>query len=842
MKKSLLICIICTSLTVNYLQAQVFRTVHLVNSGTLADSLTPDDLLNVTDLAISGNMNGVDLNTMKNAMPSLIHIDLSAARADGDSIPRNACTQYITSIILPPTITLIGHYAFAGCSGLASITLPNTLITIGNYAFAGCTGLISVNLPDSVITLGNYGFVSCNNLKKIHLSTSLTSIGGYAFAGCAQLDSVALPSSLVSIGEYAFVACNALSEMSIPNSVTSIGRLAFASCTAVKSISLSTSLDSIPSLAFVNCSSLKYVTIPDSVKSIGPYAFAGCQALDSLTFLPTTGNTIRTYAFAGCSALKTVVFCPSALTSIADWAFAGCSGITTLNFGSPSVTFLRQNTFSNSQQLTTLVLPTSLISIGPNCFQGCNLLASLILPYSLKSIGDNSFRGCNSITEVIIPNTVDSIGTNAFYYCQQLARVTISSSVNYIGPGAFAECKVLQSVRVTRSVPLSLPAYTGIFSAFMGMPCTLYVPRGSLDAYKQANQWKNFAYIVEYDQNLSTSPSELAVSDTGINGATFDIISSTIWHISSDQPWLAVSPADGMDSASIQISVEPNNSIISRKAFLTISGEGTDTVMVQVTQAPKPALSLSVDTLKIDKSAGSQAFFNIHSNGLWTAETDQTWFTSNVLSGTGDSVITITASANPADTVRTGTIAYTADRVEPQVLVIIQEPNPMLSLTADTLDLETSESGTLEFNIMSNTNWNVSSDQPWLVSDLSAGRGDQLITITAEANPGLSERNARVSVSAHGVTTQIILVTQAAAVPTGTVPVSPAKLVVYPNPVRNKLYIDGAEGADLSLFNSQGRLMLSKKAGSVHESMDLGSLPSGIYLLQVGDTLVKITR
>ena len=57
----------------------------------------------------------------------------------------------VTFINEPGTegITLIGHYAFYGCSGLTSLTIPESVTAIGAFAFAGCTlNTIYCNTPD----------------------------------------------------------------------------------------------------------------------------------------------------------------------------------------------------------------------------------------------------------------------------------------------------------------------------------------------------------------------------------------------------------------------------------------------------------------------------------------------------------------------------------------------------------------------------------------------------------------------------------------------------------------------------------------------------------------------
>lgn len=53
------------------------------------------------------------------------------------------CT-YLTSIILPSSVTIIRDEAFYYCTRLTSITIPSSVTSIGDWAFSGCFGLTSV--------------------------------------------------------------------------------------------------------------------------------------------------------------------------------------------------------------------------------------------------------------------------------------------------------------------------------------------------------------------------------------------------------------------------------------------------------------------------------------------------------------------------------------------------------------------------------------------------------------------------------------------------------------------------------------------------------------------------
>ncbi len=86
---------------------------------------------------------------------------------------------------------------------------------------------------------------------------------------------------------------------------------------------------------------------------------------------------------------------------------------------------------------------------------------------------------------------------------------------------------------------------------------------------------------------------------------------------------------------------------------------------------------------------------------------------------------------------------------------------PGIKLSATTVNLKAQRGSTTSVNLTSNTSWAVSSDQPWITIYPTSGSGDQKITFTAEENTTDAVRKATVTVSATGVESQTILVTQA---------------------------------------------------------------------------------
>ena len=235
--------------------------------------------------------------------------------------------------------------------------------------------------------------------------------------------------------------------------------------------------------------SIEKVVITYGVTSIGDYAFSECTELTSVT-IPNSVTSIGSGAFGICTGLTSVTI-PNSVTSIGDWAFYGCSGLTSVTIGN-GVTSIGSGAFQYCSGLTSVTIPNSVTSIGLGAFDGCTGLTSVTIPNSVTSIGEEAFYECTGLISVTILNSVTSIGGLAFYECTGLTSVTIPNSVTSIGSSAFDGCTGLTSMTVEATNP---PSYSSTDNMVPNYNIPLYVPAGSVDAYKAADEWKKFTNI-----------------------------------------------------------------------------------------------------------------------------------------------------------------------------------------------------------------------------------------------------------------------------------------------------------------------------------------------------------
>ncbi|MBQ0068725.1 MAG: leucine-rich repeat protein [Bacteroidales bacterium] len=261
-----------------------------------------------------------------------------------------------------------------------------------------------------------------------------------------------------------------LESLTIASSVKYIGSKCFNGCTNLKKVTIEDGVPLLPENCFLNCSSLEEIILPNSITEIGMYAFSKCTSLKKAV-LPKSLKVIDQRVFADCTSLSQLVL-PEELEEIKPDAFNKCAALTKVTF------------------------PTTLRTLGSTAFASSGL-RTLYLPEGLEKMGD-TFNGCKQLRLVSFPTTLDKIGT--FYLCNGINEI---------------ECR--------RTTPPDLNS--GVFMNELFTKTQVYVPKGSLAAYKYGAVWSRFTGIIDdYSPFPLTDTNGDKVTDVADVNRTIDSI------------------------------------------------------------------------------------------------------------------------------------------------------------------------------------------------------------------------------------------------------------------------------------------------------------------------------
>ena len=495
-------------------------TLKLDEAGTLPDKISANEKNLITNLKIVGKINGTDLKFIREMAGrvngektdgKLSILDLSEAKivAGGDAYFQSSKKYYTSN-------DKLGNYVFFGCSGLTSLTIPSGVTSIGIAAFRGCSGLTSLTIPSGVTSIGKSAFYGCSGLTSLTIPSSVTSISDRAFYGCSGLTSIyACLEKIPTLGSNVFTGCDAKNcILYVPTGtyddylVSDFGYFENIVDVINKDGLLTTQvtikLDEAGTLPYkISANEKNLITNLKIVGKINGTDLKFIREMAGRDF--NGGKTDGKLSILDLSEAKIVAggdayvrYGDNYYTSndkLGDWAFYGCSG------------------------LTSLTIPSGVTSIGDKAFRGCSRLTSLTIPSSVTSIGDWAFGYCSELTSLTLPSGVTSIGNDAFHGCRGLTSMTIPSGVTVIGEGAFRGCSGLTSIYV---YPENLPELgIDIFNRCDAKNCTVYVPKGTIDAYK-SSEFGYFEKIVEFDatgiDKVTTSADAKEVSRYSVNG------------------------------------------------------------------------------------------------------------------------------------------------------------------------------------------------------------------------------------------------------------------------------------------------------------------------------------
>lgn len=455
----------------------------------------------------------------------------------------------LTKIEWKEPFYLQGYYTFAACENLKTVKAKGKVRFDGLYTFEECTALETVTFTGSgedYTVMNPDIFKRCSNLKSVKFYRLKGNGQGNdmdsVFTDCPRLESVTseCPPEISKIGYSCFDGCESLTTLSLPQTEFLINETAFRGCKALEEFDF-TNVTSIGKGSFKGCTSLASTPNISAVTTIGEGSFEGCTGLTSLDFKNLT--SIGTKAFTDCSALKSINFISSSETpitvSIGSQAFTGCSVLETISFKTSSYnppTVANEDAFDASHYATTVidVLDEKFQDFVNNkiwCkFRNLKHPAMFVYKYD-EATGTYSVRKGKYALEsdftgiVEIPATYNSadvvaIEAEGFQYLPFLSGVILHDKLTSIGDDAFYRCDNIITVVNKRATPIECDEY--VFDASTYTDATLYVPFGSIDAYKNTLPWSKFTTIKQgFGNRIFDAPK--ASNESGVFNQSFEL-------------------------------------------------------------------------------------------------------------------------------------------------------------------------------------------------------------------------------------------------------------------------------------------------------------------------------
>ena len=283
---------------------------------------------------------------------------------------------------------------------------------------------------------------------------TVTAIGDYAFWKDYELgiSSIVIPKTVKKIGNFAFLYCNLLRELTIPSTVEYIGEQIIAG------------------------SGVRELTVEDSDQPL-----TACVAANSISPLSDGEQCTKVYVGRNIELTN-----PNFTPEYGPFTWAGV--ITDLTYG-PLVTRLHNYECWSAGALQRVTFLTDKVTVLP----------------------ENAFGSCSNLVNIQLPAKLERIEKCGIFGSQMMKSITLPATLRYLGQQGL-DNSALETIYIQAATPPTTEEGCAYFESQVLSNCKLYVPKGSLEAYQNANIWKEFQNIIETDytgiSNISVSTKE----------------------------------------------------------------------------------------------------------------------------------------------------------------------------------------------------------------------------------------------------------------------------------------------------------------------------------------------
>ncbi|MBQ0119554.1 MAG: leucine-rich repeat protein [Bacteroidales bacterium] len=466
-------------------------------------------------------------------------------------------------------VLLVDEEAFKGATNITSVRFeynPISNMILFPSAFEGCSNITFVTFPSSIGGIHDNAFKGCDKLKRVFIARTdpdnqsfkyafpyntgmtlyVSRVGDNTVNNYKNTDAFYVFSNIEkSSNVYDFLFTDG-AQMCVTKKPTATETGEMTMVGYYKNGSIAKDGNFVPACVGTRGGTYSAYGYRYDFVAIADWACYENTDLKSIDLSKLTKlNRVPSYAFMGCTNLTAAnIDCPS-LTEISNQAFAS-TGLTKINVPA-GVTYCNYSFVDNCSNLTEItVSEENKVYSSYNGMMFSKALTSLRVcpdgrvgvvregdfPNEMTMIFTGAFKNCVNLTGVFLPYGVSDIDTEAFAGCTSLSTVKIPGSVSKMGSKVFAGDTSLKKLFFNMNNPLEIDE-----NAFDGAPkTTLYVPFQSIDKYKAANVWKEWANVTSggYDfmKNIVHTTTDEAPKGAGytvystspvtVNGVNYD--------------------------------------------------------------------------------------------------------------------------------------------------------------------------------------------------------------------------------------------------------------------------------------------------------------------------------
>ncbi len=394
----------------------------------------------------------------------------------------------------------------------ANATKNTLVVTHGENEYTG-----TINIPSTieykgrtltVIGIGKEAFKN-SAIREVKLSNTIESIESHAFENCENLQGIEFNDNLTTIGDSTFFGCKGIKRIKLGNT-TSIGEYSFYDCTNLEDVQLG-NIRSIGCSAFRRCSKLKELVIPITTKTIENFAFA-YSGLERLVILGEEKSNNLTFDNSKYDLFQESCDINTFLATHLQYIYLGRN----LKIGDA-----REMSLFRELPIKKIEISDNVTNLPSNFFGGIDSLDTITIPSSVKSLFQSDFQLRYSYSPTQYPKKINNLifkdsMNNPLYVTDEFGfslygdfylgrdldcykRHWFYANDVYIGKYVTTLKNISLYANDRIITYATVPPTNASFSNSTYLNTQLYVPKGCLEVYKNADGWKNFWNIEEFD-------------------------------------------------------------------------------------------------------------------------------------------------------------------------------------------------------------------------------------------------------------------------------------------------------------------------------------------------------